>query len=146
MAGTMSYNKNPISMREGKAFIDGVEVLDGVKLEIKFTPETWSGKQLGERSNSTRWLGYTVTGTITRRRSTNFLEDKIREYKQSGLTPEMSITGIIDDKNSDYYNLHGTHSVTVVGVVMTGDLNLVNLDSNGEIVDDVITFNAKDIV
>jgi len=29
---------------------------------------------------------------------------------------------------------------------MTGDLNLVNLDSNGEVVDDAIAFNAKDIV
>mgnify|MGYP004660690811 CR=1 FL=1 len=28
----MQYNKNPISLREGHAFIDGVEVMDGVFL------------------------------------------------------------------------------------------------------------------
>ena len=28
----MQYNKNPISLREGHAFIDGVEVMDDVKM------------------------------------------------------------------------------------------------------------------
>ena len=30
----MQYNKNPISLREGKVFIDGIEVLDSIKCEI----------------------------------------------------------------------------------------------------------------
>ena len=42
----MQYNKNPISLREGHALIDGVEVMDGVKMTINFTPETWTGRQL----------------------------------------------------------------------------------------------------
>ena len=44
----MQYNKNPISLREGHALIDGVEVMDGVKMTINFTPETWTGRQLNE--------------------------------------------------------------------------------------------------
>ncbi len=64
----MQYNKNPISMREGKMFIDGIEVLDSIKCEIKFTPDVWTGRQLGERTPSSRWLGCEITGTITRRR------------------------------------------------------------------------------
>lgn len=142
----MEYNKNPISLREGKVFIDGVEVADSVKCEIKFTPDVWSGKQLGERSNSSRWLGYNITGSITRRRSTNWLEEKIKEYRKSGATPELKIQGIMNDENSDYYAAHGTNTVTCVGCVLTGDLPLTALDSGGEVVDDVISFNAKDIV
>jgi len=42
MSGTMSHNRNPLSMREGKAYINGVEVLDSIKLESKFTPEEWT--------------------------------------------------------------------------------------------------------
>ena len=49
----MQYNKNPISLREGHAFIDGVEVLDSVKMTVNFTPETWTGRQLGEKTPST---------------------------------------------------------------------------------------------
>lgn len=66
----MKYNKNPISLREGKVFLDGFAILDSIKCEIKFTPDVWTGRQLGEKSPSSRWLGYTVTGTITRQRST----------------------------------------------------------------------------
>lgn len=142
----MEYNKNPISLREGKIFIDGVECVDGVNCTIKFTPDVWSGKQLGERTNSSRWLGYNIAGTITRRRSNNWLKTKIKEYIATGATPEMKIQGIMDDVNSDYYKAHGSDVVTCVGCVLTGDLPLTALDSAGEVVDDAINFNAKDTV
>lgn len=142
----MEYNKNPISLREGHVFIDGVEVADSVACTIKFTPDVWTGKQLGERTNSSRWLGYNITGSITRRRSTNWLAVKIVEYRKTGATPELKIQGVMDDENSDYYAAHGTDTVTCVGCVLTGDLPLTALDSGGEVVDDVIAFNAKDIV
>ena len=58
----MQYNKNPISLREGHALIYGVEVMDGVKMTINFTPETWTGRQLNETTPSTRWVGATITG------------------------------------------------------------------------------------
>mgnify|MGYP000794600330 CR=1 FL=1 len=142
----MKYNKNPISLREGHIFIDGVECADSVKCEIKFTPDLWTGSQLGERTPSSRWLGYAITGSITRRRSNNWLREKIKEYKASGATPELTIQGIMDDANSDYYAAHGTDTVTAVGCVLTGDLPLTALDSGGDVVDDVIAFNAKDIM
>ena len=52
----------------------------------------------------------------------------------------------MDDENSDYYVENGSNVITCVGCVLTGDLNLINLDSGGDVVDDVIAFNAKDIV
>lgn len=143
---SMEFNKSPISLREGHVYLDGVEVMDSVKFEITATPEVWTGKQLGERTNSSRWLGMTITGNITRRRTTPWLKDKILKYIKDGITPEFKMTGIMDDKNSDFYKEHGTDTVTVVGVVLTGDLPLTRLDSAGEIVDDNITFNAKDLV
>lgn len=143
---SMKYNKNPISLREGKVFIDGVEVLDSVKCDIKFTPDVWTGRVIGERTPSSRWLGYAVTGSITRRRSTPWLKEKIAEYKKNGSTPEMTIQGIMNDENSDYYKDNGNDTVTCVGCILTGDIPLTALDSAGEVVDDAISFNAKDIV
>lgn len=142
----MQYNKNPISLREGKIFIDGVEVADSVACDIHFTPDVWTGKQLGERTDSSRWLGYAISGSITRRRSTNWLAQKIAEYKASGATPEMTIQGVMNDANSDYYAANGAYTVTAVGCVLTGDLSLTALDSGGDVVDDEIAFSAKDIV
>lgn len=140
------YNKSPISLREGRILIDGIEVADGVKCQIIFTPDTWTGKQIGEKTKSTRWLGYTITGTITRRRSNNFLKDKIKEYKDRGVTPEMTIQGIMEDPGSDYYQEFGSDTVTAVGCVLTGGFTLTNLDSEGEILDDNISFNVYDLV
>lgn len=143
---TMQYNKNPISMREGKVFIDGLEVLDSVKCEIKFTPDVWTGKQLGERTPSSRWLGCQITGNITRRRSTPWLREAIQRYNRTKETPEFTIQGIMNDENSTYYEGNGAETITCVGCVLTGDLNLINLDSGGDVVDDNIAFNVKDIV
>ena len=125
----MEYNHAPISLREGHVFLDGVEIADSIKCEIKFTPDVWTGRQLGELTPSSRWLGYAITGTITRRRSSKWLEEKIAQYK-----------------NSDYYKTYGTNTVTCVGCVLTGDLPLTMLDSGGEVVEDSISFNAKDIL
>lgn len=142
----MEYNKSPISLREGKVFIDGVECFDGIKANIKFTPDVWTGRQLGEKTPSSRWLGYSITGSITRRRSTPWLKEVIQKYIDSGETPELTIQGIMDDKGSDYYKEHGSETITAVGCVLTGDINLIDLDTDGNVLDDVIGFNAKDIV
>lgn len=143
---TLQYNKSPMSLREGKIFIDGVEVCDSVKCEIKATPDVWTGRQLGETVPSSRWLGMAISGSITRRRSNSWLKDAIQKHLRDKSTPEFTIQGIMDDENSDYYNECGALTVTCVGCVLTGDLNLINLDSGGDIAEDVIAFNAKDIV
>lgn len=140
------YNKSPISLREGKVFIDGIEVMDQVKCEMSFTPDVWSGRQLGEKTKSSRWLGYEIKGSITRRRTTPWLRNIIKQYISTGRTPEFTIQGIMDDQNSDYYEAHGSDTMTAVGCVLTGDLALTQLDSDGEVVEDNISFSAKDIV
>jgi hypothetical protein len=142
----MAYNKNPISLREGKAFIDGTEVMDSVKCEITFTPDVWTGRVLGEKTPSSRWLGGSYKGSITRRRSTPFLKDAAKKYMQTGVTPEFTIQGIMDDANSDYYAKNDSIVITAVGCVLTGDFSLIALDSGGDVADDVIGFNAKNVV
>ncbi|MDR1753317.1 MAG: phage tail tube protein [Eubacterium sp.] len=142
----LEHNKQPISLRNGKVFLDGYEVMDAVKCDIKFTPETWAGKQLGDKTDSTRWLGYKIAGSITRRRSTPWLKEMVKEYIKTGRTPEFKIQGILDDPASDYGAQFGSDAVTVVGVVLTGDLQLISLDAGGDIFDETISFSAKDIV
>lgn len=140
------FNKSPISLREGKVFLDGLECFDMVKCTLKFTPDVWKGRQLGERTSDSRWLGYDISGEITRRRSTPWLKEAIKRYIKSGETPEFTIQGIMNDKASDYYKEYGNDTVTAVGCVITGDIPLTSLDSEGQVVDDTISFSAKNIV
>ena len=131
----MEYNHSPISVREGHVFLDGVEIMDSIKCNIKMTPDTWSGRQLGEITPSTRWLGYSITGTITRRRNTMWLKEKIKYYQETHETPEMTIQGIMEDNQSDFYKQFGS-----------GDLTLLDLDSEGQVLEDNIAFSAKDFI
>ena len=140
------HNKNPISLREGKVFLDGVEIMDSVACTINATPDTWEGRTLGEKVPSTRWLGMTITGSITRRKSTPWLKKQLAQYLHNGITPEFEIQGYMNDKNSDYFRQNGTEVITCVGCVITGEIPLTALDSSGEVVDEVINFNAKNIV
>lgn len=141
----MEYNKAPMSLREGHVYLDGVEIADSIKCEINYEPDVWTGRALGELSPSSRWLGYTISGVITRRRSSRWLEDKIKYYQQTHETPEMTIQGLMEDRNSDFYKESGNSVVTCVGVVLTGSLPLTMLDSEGEVVEDEVNFNAKDV-
>lgn len=142
----MAYNKNPITLREGSVFLDGWEIINVTKLEIKFTPEVWTGRALGDMTPSTRWMGYTISGTLSFWRSTPLLKNKLKNYINSGITPEFKITGIMNDKNSDFYQKNGSDTVTLTGVVFTGDIILTMLDAGGDVVEDSLTFSAKGFV
>lgn len=141
------YNANPVALSKGQIFVDGVQIADGVKFELKFTPKVWSGKVLGERSSSSRWLGYEITGTITRRVMTPWYKEIVQKYQKDGITPECTIQGVMDDKGSDFYQQFGSDVVTAVGCVFTGDIMLMALDTSSDGVrEDAISFNAKDVI
>lgn len=142
----MEFNTRPISLRQGKIFIDGVEAADSVSATGTFTPDTWSGKQLGDYSNSTRWLGYNLTVTLTRHRSNPYIKEVIKKYQNTHKTPEITIQGIMDDPDSDFFDKHGNDVCTYVGCVPTGAMPLTALDSNGDVVTDSLTFNARDFI
>ena len=114
----MEYNHAPISLREGHVYLDGVEIADSIKCEIKMTPDVWTGRQLGERTPSSRWLGCQITGNMTRRRSTPWLREAIQRYNKDKGTPEFTIQGIMNDENSDYYaaydQINGVQSASPV--------------------------------
>ena len=139
-------NKSPLSAREGKIYIDGTLVADACKFQLIFTPKVWEGKTLGEQGTNRRWIGYDITGTIEQWKTTPMYKKKVLEYIKTGKTPEMKIQGISEDKNSDYYDINKGDTITAVGCVMTGDISLMELDTDGDEVKESIKFGTKDLV
>lgn len=139
-------NARPLSAREGKVFIDGNLVADSCKFKVVFKPEVWSGKQLSEPGTNRRWTGYDIEVTIEEWKTTRRYRGIVEEYLKSGATPEMTIQGIQTDVNSDFYGRSGSETVTCVGCVPTGDINLIEMDTDGDVVKESITFGAKRIV
>ncbi len=140
-----SVNKRPLSAREGKVYIDGMLVADACKYQLIFTPKVWEGRTLGEQGTNRRWIAYDITGTIEQWKTTPMYKKKVLEYIKTGKTPEFTIQGISEDKNSDYYEINKGDTVTAVGCVMTGDISLMELDTDGDVVKESIKFGAKNI-
>lgn len=138
-------NSSPLSAREGKVYIDGVLVADSCKLKVVFKPDVWSGKQLSERGTNRRWIGYDIEVQVSQWKTNRMYRTMIDKYLKDGTTPEMTIQGIQDDKNSDFYATNKSEKVTCVGCVPTGDINLIDMDTEGDVVKEEITFGAKRI-
>lgn len=146
MANTSRVNSSPISAREGKVYINGVLVADSCKFKVVFKPDVWSGKQLSEHGTNRRWIGYDIEVQIEEWRTTNRYIEMVQSYLKTGATPEMTIQGVQNDKNSDYYaTLKKSIKVTCQGCVPTGDINLIDLDTSGDVVKESITLGAKKI-
>ncbi|OUQ68239.1 hypothetical protein B5E53_07155 [Eubacterium sp. An11] len=138
-------NSSPLSAREGKVYIDGVLVADSCKFKVVFKPDVWSGKQLSERGTNRRWIGYDIEVQVSQWKTNRMYRTMIDKYLKDGTTPEMTIQGIQDDKNSDFYATNKSEKVTCVGCVPTGDINLIDMDTEGDVVKEEITFGAKRI-
>lgn len=137
-------NRQHISLREGKVFLNGIQILDACKLSFVVTPEVASSKLLGDKGTNRRWIGRDITGSLTEYKSTDWIEDALAEYESSGKTPEFTIQGIRNDTNSDYYATYKkAETKTLTGVVLTGDIPLLDLDTGGELVQRTVNFGAK---
>jgi hypothetical protein len=145
MSTSKRVNKSPLSAREGTIYLDGVKVADACKFQIIFKPSVWEGKTLSEKGTNRRWTGYDIEVLLEQWKTTNQYSKAIANYIKTGATPEFKIQGIQEDKNSDYYDSNKALKVTVVGCVPKEDINLMDLDTDGDVVKDSVKFGAKDI-
>lgn len=146
MNNAKRYNDRPILLTEGEIYIDGTKLYDGVKMKIKANLNNWTGSTIGARGRtSTRTKNVTYKGEITRRRKTPWARTILQEYIKNGKTAEFTITGVQSDKDSDYYDKNGSETVTAVGCVLDGDITLLELDAEGDVLNDVLNFNIYDV-
>lgn len=140
----MGKNRHAISLRDGTVSVNGTVIMEACKFKLVFKPEVGSYKSLNEKGTNRRWIGRDITGSIEEYRSTSWLLDVAKEYEENGTTPELTIQGVRDDKDSDYYGNVGAEVVTAEGCVLDGEITLLELDASGDFVKDSIGFGAKD--
>ena len=76
-------------------------------------------------------------------KTTRRYRNMIDSYLKDGKTPELTIQGVQTDKNSDFYATNKSETVTCVGCVPTDDINLIDMDTDGDVVKESIKFGAK---
>ena len=136
-------NRSPLSAREGKVYLGGVLIADTCKFKVTFKPDVWTGKQLSEPGNNRRWIGYDIELTSEEWKTTRRYRTMIDSYLKDGKTPELTIQGVQTDKNSDFYATNKSETVTCVGCVPTDDIDLIDMDTDGDVVKESIKFGAK---
>jgi len=140
-------NSSPLSAREGKVFIDNIEVADCCKFKVTFTPDVWEGKSLGKKATSRRWLGYKAKAVLEEWKTNRRFTEIVKQYIADGKTPEMTMTGISNDENSDYWDVNGEEdTVTCAGCVPTGDIDLLDLDTEGDVVKQSVEFGVYEVM
>ena len=146
MAEAKRYNEHPILLTEGIVYLDGVQIYDGVTLKITAHLKNWNGTTIGSRGRqSSRITGCTYDGQMTRRRKTPWARKTLQEYLKNGKTPEFTVQGVQADKDSDYYQDYGSETVTAVGCVLKGDITLIEMDAEGDVLNDVLDFDIYDV-
>lgn len=141
-----SGNKRPLVLRNGHVYLNGLEVMEAAKITVLYQPEVATYRSLREKGVNRRWIGRDITGTLNEYRTTNWLVEAAKKYEASGVTPEFTIQATRDDEGSDFHAAYPNgESVTLTGVVLTGDIPLIDLDSEGDFVKDNIGFGAKDM-
>lgn len=140
-------NRSRILLNKGNMYWNGEIVADGVKCEIVVTPKVTTSKSLNEVVPSSRWAGIeSIKVTVTEFRSTSRMKDMVKDYLETGVTPEITIQGTQDDKNSDYYEAIGKEIVTALGCVPTDAIKLLSIDaSSDDHLQDEMNFNAKNL-
>ena len=138
-------NKRRVISTLGKMILDGVTVADGMKFTVTATPEVAESRALGEKVKSKRYTGMEYKVSVTQYKTTPWYKKAIQPFMDSGETPEFTLQGVQMDGNSDYYDVNKEKTVTCKGCVLTGDINLIELDSEGEYVQDELEFSAYQV-
>lgn len=139
----MGENRHAISLRDGTVSVNGRILLEASKLTVNYKPEIGEYKSLKDKGTNRRWIGRDVTIDVEEYRSTSWLLDVAKEYEENGTTPEFTVQGQREDKDSDYYAEVGTETVTCTGCVITSDIPLLALDTGGDFVKDTFSMGAK---
>lgn len=142
-----NVNRRRILLNKGKIYWDGETIADSVKCEITITPIVTTSRSLNEVVPSSRWAGIeSIKVSVTKYRSTSRVKDMAKKYLETGVTPEVTIQGIQNDENSDYYDAVGKEVVTALGCVPTDAMKLLSVDSSSsDHLQDELTFNCKDL-
>ena len=88
-------NRSRILLNKGKMYWNGNIIVDGIKCEVVVTPTVTTSKSINEVVPSSRWAGIdSIKVTLSEYRSTARAKDMVKQFLETGVTPEVTIQGI----------------------------------------------------
>jgi hypothetical protein len=135
----MYASENAISAKEGRFFLDGEEVLNGIKLELGIEKEKVEIKRLGKRMTGHKSVGLSGSGTITEYKATSKWIKVLQRFKDTGQDVYLTGVAIVNDKASG----RGVETITIYGINIDS-ATIINMDAEGDVIKDEIPFTIED--
>jgi hypothetical protein len=136
----MSYkSQNAISAKEGRFFLDGIEMLNGVKFELNIEKDKVEIKRLGVRMTGHKTTGMSGSGTMTEYHATSNIGIMLQRYKDTGEDVYLDGIAVIEDKSSG----RGVERIAVTGINFDSAA-IVNIDAEGDVIQDETPFTIED--
>lgn len=131
---------------EGKAFIDGEEIIQAISATCTVTLNNTSSKTIGSKTSRKRAVGYEIQVVINSYKTDKIGMNILKNYYDKGLTPSFTIQLMNNDKASDYFKKFGNDVITCKNCVPTGSFNLMDLDAaSTDHVQQSLTFDCESV-
>ena len=135
----MSYrSQNTISAKEGRFFLDGVEMLNCIKLEITIEKDKSEIKRLGVRMTGHKTTGLSGSGTMTEYHATSNMGLLLQKYKDTGEDVYLDGIVVVDDPSSG----RGVERIALTGINFDS-ATIANIDAEGEVIQDEVPFTIE---
>lgn len=142
-----NFNSNDaISLTEGRIIVDGEVRTNAISAKATFTINTVAVKALGARNEGNKPTGYKIAGSLVQYKVSRWLIDICKEYQNTGILKPFDLQGVIEDKASMYYRENGVTRDTFVNCMLTGDIPIFDINSQGETMTEEISFTAEKII
>ncbi len=136
----MRYDsENRIVAKEGRFFLNGVEMLNCVKFELTIEKEKVEIKGLGKRMTGHKTVGISGSGTVTEYHATSNIGLLMQKYKDTGEDVYLDGVAVLDDKGSG----RGTERISVIGINFDS-ATIANLDAEGDVIKNELPFTIED--
>lgn len=136
----MGYgSKNTISAKEGRFFLDGVEMLNCIKLELTIEKDKAEIKRLGVRMTGHKTTGMSGSGTMTEYHATSAMGLLLQKYKDTGEDLYLDGIVVVDDVSSG----RGVERIALTGINFDS-ATIANIDAEGEVIKDEVPFTIED--
>lgn len=134
-----------MSMKEGRAFVNGEKVTTLTKFNAVFAPEVSKKRVVGQKGFTSKVLGYDITGNIEQFKATRWIRSAIKSYFQTGVFPKFDVQAVMDDPDADFTDAYGEERIQLIGVQLTGDIPLIDVDAEGEEIKEAVSFTAEEV-
>ncbi len=132
--------QNTINGKEGRLFLDGVEMAHIKTVEATIEKEKAEVNIMGRRMQGHKTTGASGEGTLTFYKVTSQFIKIMMDYLHNGEDAYFTLQSVLDDKNSG----RGTERVTLFDVNISS-VSVMSLDVDAEALEEEVPFTFEDI-